>query len=161
MSEYQAHVLWKRHEGEAFTDARYSRAHTWGFDGGVVVPASSAVSSVPLPYSKPENVDPEEAFVAALSSCHMLTFLYLAAKARFVVDAYDDRATGILEKNPEGRLAITRVRLDPKITFSGAPAPTAADLARLHHAAHEQCYLASSVRTEITVAGSWQHHSST
>jgi organic hydroperoxide reductase OsmC/OhrA len=157
MSEYQARIHWKRHEGEVFTDSRYSRAHAWEFDGGVVVPASSSVSVVPLPYSKAENVDPEEAYVAALSSCHMLTFLFLAAKARFVVDAYDDRATGVMEKNAEGRLAMTRVRLEPRITFSGALAPTAADLARLHHDAHEECYLANSVRTTIDVAGTWEH----
>ncbi|HMK87360.1 MAG TPA: hypothetical protein VK437_15465, partial [Steroidobacteraceae bacterium] len=94
MADYEAQIIWRRREGEAFLDSRYSRAHEWRFDGGVVVPASSAVHSVPLPYSKPENVDPEEALVAAISSCHMLTFLYLAAKSHFVVDSYEDRAVG-------------------------------------------------------------------
>src|SRR5579862_9858821 len=96
MSEHSADIVWQRRAGETFLDSRYSRAHDWRFDGGVVVPASSAVSSVPLPYSKSENVDPEEALVAAASSCHMLTFLYLAAKSRLIVDTYQDHAVGTM-----------------------------------------------------------------
>jgi organic hydroperoxide reductase OsmC/OhrA len=157
MSEYQAQIRWRRLSTENFIDSRYSRAHTWEFDGGVIVPASSAVSSVPLPYSKPENVDPEEGFVAAISSCHMLTFLYLAAKENFIVDSYDDLAIGYMTRNAKGRLAVTSTRLAPKIAFSGKLAPTDRDVDRLHHAAHEECYIANSVLTEITVAGSWQH----
>src|SRR5579872_3126427 len=107
MSTYQAQISWERGSDERFVDSRYSRAHTWKFDGGLVVPASSAVSSVPLPYSKAEHVDPEEALVAAASSCHMLTFLYLAGKARFVVDSYEDTAIGNLTKDSRGRRAIT------------------------------------------------------
>jgi organic hydroperoxide reductase OsmC/OhrA len=156
MSEYQARIHWTRGPGERFVDSRYSRAHTWSFDGGVVVPASSAVSSVPLPYSKPENVDPEEAFVASISCCHMLTFLYLAGKDGLVVDSYDDLAIGTMARNDKGRLAVTQVRLAPTIIFSSAKQPTDADLDRLHHAAHEECYIANSVLTEITVAGSWR-----
>jgi organic hydroperoxide reductase OsmC/OhrA len=114
------------------------------------------VSSVPLPYSHAENVDPEEAFVAAISSCHMLTFLYLAAKDRYVVDAYDDLAVGSMTKNLKGRLAVTAVELRPNITFSGSTTPTDADVARLHRAAHEECYIANSVLTEIAIAGRWQ-----
>ena len=157
MSEYQAQIRWARQSNERFIDQRYSRAHSWEFDGGVVVPASSAVSSVPLPYSKPDNVDPEEAFVAAISSCHMLTFLYLAAKKHFLIDSYDDLAIGTMTQNSKGRLAMTSVRLAPQIMFSGSRAPTDSDVNKLHHEAHEECYIANSVLTEITVAGSWRH----
>ena len=156
MSEYQARVRWTRQSTEKFVDSRYSRAHTWDFDGGVTVAASSAVSSVPLPYSKPENVDPEEAFVASISSCHMLTFLYLAGKDGYVVDAYDDSAVGLMTQNESGRLAVTRVQLRPTILFSGARKPSDEDVDRLHHRAHEECYIANSVRTEIIVAGTWE-----
>ncbi len=157
MSEYQAQVDWRRNNNESFIDSRYSRAHVWKFDGGVMVPASSSVHAVPLPYSKPENVDPEEAFVAAISSCHLLTFLYLAGKVKFVVDAYSDLAIGQMTRNAKGRLAITHARLEPHIVFSGANIPTDVDVQRLHHRAHEQCYIANSVLTEITVGGSWKH----
>jgi organic hydroperoxide reductase OsmC/OhrA len=155
MSQHQAHIQWSRQDGERFIDQRYSRAHMWKFDGGITVAASSAVSAVPLPYSKPENVDPEEAFVASLSSCHMLTFIWLAAKEKFVVDSYDDLAIGSLSRNEKGSMAITSVRLEPKIVFSGEKLPTDADLKRLHHAAHEQCFIANSVLTQISVGGSW------
>src|SRR5262252_5719979 len=125
MSEYQAQIRWQRASSERFVDSRYSRAHTWEFDCGVIVPASSAVSSVPLPYSKPENVDPEEAFVAAISSCHMLTFLYLAAKKGLIIDAYEDLAIGRMTRNKQGRLAITSVHLAPQIILSGSIVPSA------------------------------------
>jgi organic hydroperoxide reductase OsmC/OhrA len=155
MSEHQAHIQWKRQATERFTDLKFSRAHIWQFDGGVAVPASSAPSAVPLPYSKPENVDPEEAFVAAISSCHMLTFIWLAARDKFVVDSYDDIAVGHLARNDTGKMAVQLVRLDPKIVFSGEKVPTDADIERLHHGAHEQCFIANSVKTEITVGGTW------
>jgi organic hydroperoxide reductase OsmC/OhrA len=157
MSEHQAHVHWTRDPGEDFLASKYSRAHVWEFDGGVKVPASSAVSVVPLPYSKAENVDPEEAFVAAVSSCHMLTFLYLAAKEKYVIESYSDIAVGHMAPNDRGRVAVARVHLAPKIAFSGPKAPTAADLDRLHHAAHEECFLANSVRSEIVVDGTWTY----
>lgn len=157
MSEYQARIRWNRQPDERFTDSRYSRAHSWEFDGGVTVPASSAVSSVPLPYSKAENVDPEEALVAAISSCHMLSFLYLAAKEKFVVDSYDDLALGTMTRNAKGRMAVTSVKLAPRIVFSGGRAPTGADIDRLHHAAHEECFIANSVLTEISVGGDWSY----
>lgn len=156
MSEHQAKIHWARRPDETFVDSRYSRAHVWEFDGGVAVPASSAVSSVPLPYSKAENVDPEEALVAAISSCHMLTFLYLAAKARLVVDSYEDEAIGHMTRNAAGRKAITTVKLSPRIVFSGTREPTEAEVQHLHHAAHEECYIANSVSTEISVAGEWR-----
>ena len=155
MSQHQAHIQWNRQSNERFVDQRYSRAHTWTFDGGIIVAASSAVSAVPLPYSKAENVDPEEAFVASLSSCHLLTFIWLAAKEKFVVDSYDDLAIGSLSRNEKGRMGITSVRLEPRIVFSGEKLPTDTDLERLHHAAHEQCFIANSVLTQITVGGSW------
>jgi organic hydroperoxide reductase OsmC/OhrA len=155
MSEHQAHIQWSRQPGERFIDLRFSRAHTWEFDGGATVAASSAPSAVPVPSSKPENVDPEEAFVASLSSCHMLTFIWLAAKDKFVVDSYDDVAIGHMSRNEQGRMAVTTARLEPRIVFSGEKLPTDADVARLHHAAHEQCFIANSVLTQISVGGSW------
>ena len=157
MSEYSADIIWHRSAGEAFVDSRYSRAHEWRFDGGIVVPASSAVASVPLPYSKSENVDPEEALVAAASSCHMLSFLYVAARSRFVVDAYTDHALGTMSADEGGRKSITRIVLHPKVRFSGPRAPDAAGVERMHHEAHEQCYIANSLRSEITVAGEWSY----
>lgn len=156
MSKHQARIRWARRPDEKFVDSRYSRAHHWEFDGGVTVPASSAVSSVPLPYSKAENVDPEEALVAAISSCHMLSFLYLVAKEGFVVDSYEDLAIGTLARNEEGRPAVTAVRLAPRVDFSGARSPTQADVDRLHHAAHEECYVANSVRTAISIECQWK-----
>lgn len=152
MHRYTARVSWLRNDAP-FTDNRYSRGHQWSFDGGIRVPASSSPSVVPLPYSVAEAVDPEEALVAAASSCHMLTFLYLAAKQRLVVDSYEDDAFGTMTKNAEGRIAFERITLRPKIAFGGAREPTAAELAELHHAAHAQCYVANSVSCEIVVEG--------
>ena len=150
MSDYNTVVEWKRN-GAVFTDNRYSRGHRWLFDGGVEVPASSSPSVVPLPLSVPAAVDPEEAFVASLSSCHMLVFLSLAAKRGFVVDSYRDEAVGLLAKDASGKLAMTRVTLRPQIEFSGDKRPTAAELAAMHHESHEQCFIASSVRTDVHV----------
>jgi organic hydroperoxide reductase OsmC/OhrA len=155
MSQHQAHIQWNRQPTERVIDMRFSRAHTWTFDGGFTVPASSAPSAVPVPYSKPENVDPEEAFVASLSSCHMLTFIWLAAKAKYVVDSYDDVAIGTMTRNEKGKMAVGSVRLEPKIVFSGEKLPTQADVAHLHHGAHEECFIANSVLTTVTVGGSW------
>jgi organic hydroperoxide reductase OsmC/OhrA len=149
--EYTATVSWKRGPDEAFTDIKFSRAHTWAFDGGVTVPASSSPLSVRVPLSRADAVDPEEALVAALSSCHMLTFLYLAARQGFVVDSYDDAAVGVMTKNERGKLFVSRVALRPRIVFSGAKQPSAAELAQLHHHAHEDCYIANSVLTEVVV----------
>ncbi len=148
MSQYTAIVEWKR--GNApFTDNKYSRGHRWRFDGGVEVPASSAPSVVPLPLSVANAVDPEEAFVASLSSCHMLTFLYIAAKRGFVIDEYLDEAVGLLEKDGSGGRAMTRVTLRPAIRFIGAKRPTAEDIDAMHHEAHEQCFIARSVKTDV------------
>jgi organic hydroperoxide reductase OsmC/OhrA len=157
MSKHRAEIAWRRKADERFTDSKYSRAHEWKFDGGVIVPASSAVSSVPSPFSKPENVDPEEALVAAISSCHMLTFLYRAAKSGFVVDSYDDCAIGTMALDSRGRQSITAVKLEPNISFSGSVQPSSDAVARLHHEAHEECFIANSVRSEISVDGTWRY----
>lgn len=149
MSEYTATVHWQRN-GQNFLDNKYSRAHVWKFDGGAEVPASPSPHVVPAPMSVEENVDPEEAFVASLSSCHMLFFLYLAGKAKLVVDEYVDEAMGVIEKNEEGRMAMTRVTLHPKITFSGPEQPSREKLEELHHKAHELCFIANSVKTKVT-----------
>jgi organic hydroperoxide reductase OsmC/OhrA len=149
--EYKATVSWKRGADEPFSDNKYSRGHTWGFDGGVTVPASSSPLSVRLPFSKADAVDPEEALVASLSSCHMLTFLYLAAKGGYVVDSYEDDAVGTMAKNARGKLFVSKVALRPRIAFSGAKQPSAGELDELHHHAHEECYIANSVLSEVVV----------
>jgi len=148
MSRYTVEILWERGD-QAFVDNRYSRRHLLRFDGGVEVPASSSPSVVPLPMSDASAVDPEEAFVASLSSCHMLCFLSLAAKRELRVDSYLDAAVGLLKKNGEGRLAMTQVTLRPKAAFSGDRLPTREEIDQLHHEAHEECFLASSVKTEV------------
>lgn len=145
---YTATVVWERAPGEAFTDNRYGRGHSWAFDGGVVLRASSSPHVVPR-YSDPAGVDPEEAFIASLSSCHMLTFLYLAAKAGLVVDRYEDEAEGVMEKTEQGRIWVSRVTLRPRILWGQDPAPAAVEILRLHHAAHDECFIANSVRTEV------------
>ena|SRR5437879_7237497 len=150
--QYRATVKWKR-DGSAFTDQRYSRGHSWSFDGGITVPASSSPLSVRLPYSVAEAIDPEEAFVAALSSCHMLTFLYVAAKQGFVVDEYTDEAVGEMSKNERGKLWVSKVILAPAIRFTGEKRPSPEQLDELHHLAHEECYIANSVKSEVAVQG--------
>ena len=149
MADYSATVLWQRADDEAFTDNRYSRGHEWQFDGGVTVAASSSPHVVPLPFSVEASVDPEEAFVAALSSCHMLFFLSFAAQQGFVVDTYNDQAVGTMAKNSEGKVAMTRVVLRPAVRFSPDRVPSYTQLEALHHAAHEACFIANSVTTEV------------
>jgi organic hydroperoxide reductase OsmC/OhrA len=150
MSEHTATVVWQRGD-QPFTDNAYSRAHRWVFDGGATIEASAAPDVVPLPMSVAENVDPEEAFVASLASCHMLFFLSLAAKKGYVVDSYTDAALGYTGKNSEGRIAVTKVILEPKVSFVGDQVPTAGELEKLHHRAHDLCFIANSVKTEIAV----------
>ena len=150
MAAYTATVDWTLKPGEDFVAGRYSRGHTIAFDGGITIPASSSPSVVPLPWSVAEAVDPEEMLVAALSNCHMLTFLHKAREAGFVVTAYRDTAEGVMRKTADGRIAVTKVTLRPDITFDG-PAPDAAQLQALHHAAHEDCFIANSVKTEVVV----------
>ena len=154
MSLHKATVRWTLQEnGEAFLKGRYSREHTWTFDGGVTVPASPSPGAVPVPYSNPAHVDPEEAYVAAISSCHMLTFLFVASRQGFVVDSYEDEAAGVMRKNERGAIWVSAVTLHPRIVYGGTTRPTAEDEARLHHAAHEQCFIANSVKTEVLVSG--------
>ena len=150
MSEYKATIFWKRTSNE-FLKGKYSREHTWTFDGGFTMPASPSPSVVPVPYSNPAHVDPEEAFVASISSCHMLTFLYLVSRQGFQVDSYEDAAVGRMTKNEKGMPWMSRVTLNPRITYSGEKLPSAEDEEHLHHLAHEQCYIANSVKTEIVV----------
>ena len=151
MSHYFATIRWSRKPDEAFLDGRYSRAHRWSFDGGAQVLASSSPSVVRAPFSDPAGVDPEEALVASLSSCHMLFFLDFAKRAGFVVESYEDPAEGVMEKGVDGRIRMTRASLRPRIRFSGDKRPNRAEIAALHHQAHEACYIANSVTTEVTV----------
>jgi organic hydroperoxide reductase OsmC/OhrA len=148
---YTATISWRRDEGD-FAKGRFSRAHRWRFDGGIEVPASASPAVVPLPLSVEAAVDPEEAFVASLASCHMLTFVDLARRAGFTVDSYEDTAEGVMERLDAGRWWISKVTLKPRIVFSGARIPDEIDLADLHHKAHEGCFIANSVKTEVTVA---------
>ncbi len=146
MSEHRVTVFWTRNASD-FSYGAYSRDHTWDFGNGVKIEASAAPDFL----GTAENVDPEEAYVAALSSCHMLTFLAIAARGRLVVDSYSDSAVGYLEKNAAGKLSVTRVTLRPKVSFAEAPPPSDAELDNLHHLAHEECFIANSVHTSISV----------
>ena len=150
MSSHTAVIHWQRGDAR-FTDNRYSRAHRWQFDGGAIVEASSSPHVVPLPYSNPAGVDPEEAFVASLSSCHMLWFLSLAAEQGYCIDGYEDAAVGVMGRADNGRLAMLHVTLRPKVLCIGSQQPGAEQLLALHHAAHEQCFIANSVRTELRI----------
>ena len=148
MGKHTAIVRWSRGNDDFAAD-KHSRAHEWEFDGGLKVPASASPDIVPLPYSVAENVDPEEAFVASISSCHMLFYLHKARDAGFVVNTYEDDAVGVLGKNAAGRMAITRVTLNPVVSYEG-PVPSADQIEALHHEAHELCFIANSTTTEIT-----------
>jgi len=148
MSRYTAQLLWTRGE-QPFTDRRYSRAHRLRFDGGVELPASSSPQVVPVPGSDPSAVDPEELFVASLSSCHMLWFLDLACRDGWCVDHYEDEADGVLARDAEGRQAMTEVTLRPRVRFAGDRRPDADAVAALHHRAHAACFIANSVRTDV------------
>ncbi|HEX8482749.1 MAG TPA: OsmC family protein [Allosphingosinicella sp.] len=150
MADYLATVDWRSEGG--FKEGRYSRAHSWSFDGGAVVPASSSPHVVPAPMSDPAGVDPEEALVASVSSCHMLWFLHLARAAGLDVAAYRDEARGTMGKDEKGRMAMIRIVLRPQIEFAGDP-PDPEALGRLHHEAHERCFIANSLLTEILVEG--------
>jgi organic hydroperoxide reductase OsmC/OhrA len=151
MAEHRATVRWALPAGGDFLKGRYSREHTWTFDGGVTVAASPSPGVVPVPFSNPGGVDPEEAFVASISSCHMLTYLFVAMRQGFVVERYEDEAVGVLRKNERGAIWVSAVTLTPRIVYGGEKRPTAEDEDRLHRLAHEQCFIANSVKTEITV----------
>jgi organic hydroperoxide reductase OsmC/OhrA len=148
LAAYSATIHWQRGD-QVFTDGRYSRAHAWQFDGGLEVPASASPHIVPPPFSSAGNLDPEEAFVAALSSCHMLFFLSLAAKRGIVVDEYLDEAVGHMGEDEKGRTVMLKIVLRPKAVYAGDAAPSRERLEALHHRAHELCYLANSVRCEV------------
>jgi organic hydroperoxide reductase OsmC/OhrA len=150
MSTYTAQLLWERGD-EDFLGKRYSRRHAVAFDGGARTLWSSSPQHVPVPLSDAAAIDPEEALVAAISSCHMLWFLALAAKQGYCVDRYADEPVGEMGRNAEGRMAITVVTLRPAVQFSGEKLPSAADLAHLHERAHAECYVANSVRSEIRI----------
>jgi organic hydroperoxide reductase OsmC/OhrA len=150
MTHYLAQLKWQRAPSEKFTDGKYSRVHSWRFDGGAEIEASSSPDIVPIPFSAAELVDPEEAFVAALASCHMLFFLSRAARRGFVVESYEDRAEGVMEHNAEGRTAMTRVTLSPNVVYAGTPPDSAAE-AQLHEEAHARCFIANSVRTRVEI----------
>ncbi|UTH74759.1 OsmC family protein [Chromobacterium sp. IIBBL 290-4] len=148
MAQHLAEVIWQRGEQD-FLDRRYSRSHVLRFDGGVEVKGSSSPHVVPLPYSDAAAVDPEEAFIAALSACHMLWFLDLAARAGFRVDRYHDEAVGEMGRDDKGKAWVAKAALHPATAFSGDKQPTLEQLQQLHHTAHEECFIANSVKTEI------------
>ncbi len=152
MKQFEAQVAWQR-AGQPFLDGRYSRAHDWQFDGGLQLRASSSPLSVPLPMSDPAALDPEEALVAAASSCHMLFFLSLAAQRGLVVDSYLDRAVGYLGQDQSGARAMTRIELRPAIVFGGERQPSGEELDALHHEAHARCYIANSLKSAVVVMG--------
>jgi organic hydroperoxide reductase OsmC/OhrA len=150
MAEHVVTTRWQLREGDAFAGGKYSRRHTWEFDSGQIVDASPSPSVVPVPYSDPSCIDPEEAFVAAIASCHLLTFLYLAHRRGWQVRSYEDRAVGVLEKNERRVPWVSRVTLRPRVVFEG-PAPEQSEQTEVHHRAHEECFIANSVKTEIVV----------
>ena len=152
MSIYTAKITWKSDSPETFTKNRYTRGHEWEFDGGVTVPASSSPQVVPR-FSVEAAVDPEEALVASAASCHMLTFLWLAANAGFNIESYEDNAEGLMATTDTGKQWISTITLDPQIVWTGDKVPTAAELAALHHEAHEVCYIANSIKSDVVVKG--------
>jgi organic hydroperoxide reductase OsmC/OhrA len=152
VSPHIATVAWN-HASPDFLKGRYSREHTWTFDGGLTVAASASPSVVPAPWSNPAGVDPEEAFVASLASCHMLTFLHVARQAGFQIESYEDQAVGHMAPNEKRVPWVKSVTLNPRIVYGGDKRPAHEEEARLHHLAHEQCFIAQSVKTAVNVAG--------
>lgn len=148
MAQYTADVLWLRGEQD-FSNNRYSRRHLLRFDGGIEVPGSSSPFVVPVPMSDASAVDPEEAFISSVSSCHMLWFLFIAGKNKYCVDRYFDSATGVMEKNAKGKMAVSLITLRPDVQFSGDSLPTPEEITRMHHEAHEECFIANSIKTEV------------
>ena len=148
--QHKAIISWKLN-GSDFVKGKYSREHTWAFDGGVKVAASPSPTVVPAPWSNAANVDPEEAFVASISSCHMLTFLWFASRGGFTLVSYTDEAVGVMTKNERGALWVSTVTLNPQLAWSGERLPTAEEIAALHHTAHEECFIANSVKTDVRI----------
>jgi organic hydroperoxide reductase OsmC/OhrA len=151
MSEHRAIIRWKNNAGADFLKRKYSREHSWSFDGGATVPASSSPHVVPVPLSNPACVDPEEAFIASVASCHMLWFLHLAGEAGFSVESYVDEAVGLMAKNSTGAFWISEITLRPQIVYRDGNVPSTAKAEELHHKSHEQCFIANSIRTKVTV----------
>ena len=149
MSSHTAKLSWSLNNGDDFATNKYSRAHTWSFDGGLTVPGSPSPSVVPSPWSDELAVDPEEAFVASVSSCHLLWFLHLARVKGYLVESYTDDAEGTLAKNTEGKPAITKIQLRPLVVFTGEKQPSTEALDSLHHAAHDACFIANSIKSEV------------
>lgn len=150
MSDHTATILWIRKD-EGFLKSQYSRNHTWSFDGGLKVEATAAPNVIPPPWTDAAHVDPEEAFVASVSSCHMLTFLHVASKAGFLVDRYEDKAVGTMAKNEKGIPWVKTITLRPEIAYGGGKIPTPEEAAQLHHKAHDYCFIANSVKSEVLV----------
>jgi len=150
MSDHRAIIRWRQPSPD-FLKGRYSRAHTWTFDGGLTVAGSPAPGNAPTAFINPAAVDPEEAFVAALSSCHMLTFLFVAYKEGFAIESYEDEAVGVMTKNEKGIPWVSTVTLHPKIVYAANRLPSPAEQEHLHHLAHEECIIANSVKTEIQI----------
>lgn len=146
MSQHLAKISWKR-QTKDFAYDTYNRTHTWAFDDGTSLTASAA----PEFNGGSIGVDPEEALVSATASCHMLTFLAIASKKGYVVDTYSDQAIGSLEKIGSGQLAVTKILLSPKVTFSGEKIPSDDQLASLHESAHRNCFIANSIKAEVTI----------
>ncbi len=151
MATYDAKIYWIRGDDELFIDNKYSRGHCWYFDGGITVPASSSPYVVPLPFSVEKSIDPEEAFVASLSSCHMLFFLSIAAKRQYVVDEYVDRAEGFMARNNAGKMYMKKIILRPDVVFSGERQPVVEEIEEMHRLSHAECFIANSVKTEISI----------
>ena len=149
MADFHAKIEWLR-GGAEFSYEKYNRLHTWRFEDGIEVPGRAAPGNIPKSAPLGPGIDPEQAFVASLSACHMLWFLHVACRAKLVVERYADEAVGTLGKNAEGKMAMTRVALRPTVSFSGR-APTPEEHAKLHHKAHEECFIANSVKTEVLV----------
>jgi organic hydroperoxide reductase OsmC/OhrA len=156
MSIHTATLLWTRDDAE-FSDGQYSRAHEISFDGGITVAASSSPHVVKLPLSREDAVDPEEMLVASLASCHMLFFLDFARRAGYVIDAYQDKAEGVMGKDERGRMAVVQVRLNPVVIWSGDKEPAPEEIRELHHKAHEACFIANSFRGDIAIGGGEAH----
>jgi len=156
MATYIANLTWERGD-ELFSDGMYSRAHAIGFDGGITVTGSSSPHVVRTPMSREDAIDPEEMLVASLASCHMLSFLDIARRAGYVIDAYVDRAEGVMSKNEHGLMWVSQVRLNPHVIWAGDKQPTPEELRELHHKAHEVCFIANSYRGDIAIAGGEAH----
>jgi organic hydroperoxide reductase OsmC/OhrA len=149
--KYNVRVTWEKNSAEKFTDLKYHRLHKWIFDGGDELKASSSPHSVPLPYSDESAADPEEAFIASVSSCHMLFFLSIAAAQKFTIESYLDDAEGFMERIDNGEMALTRIILKPKIVFSGPDIPDSSQIDKIHQSAHKKCYIANSIKSEIVI----------